>query len=189
MTSNPMSTKMETFSEVKEGEPLKICLGSTSIHKKEAVLEAGKILGLNIELKEVGAESGVNAQPYGFEETHAGALNRAKGTLVESGANMALGIENGIVQVGDKHIDVAVVVVLLKDGRSFVGTSAGIEFPETAVEGARQQGFETVTVGSIIAKTLGGSETDPHSFLTGGKVSRRELLTEAVVAVLARAMS
>ena len=77
----------------------------------------------------------------------------------------------------------------MPDGKSFMSTSAGVEFPKEAVETARFKGFDSTTVGSVIAETMGGSSTDPHSFLTGGKVSRKEILSQAIESVLAQAIA
>jgi len=166
-----------------------IKLGSTSAHKLEALKEACVRIGIEVEIAGSPAESKINAQPYGFDETYKGAMNRARNTQLENSQATAVGIENGIVPIGDRFVDLAVVVVLTSDGQSFVGTSAGIEFPKETVEEARKRGFETTTAGDVMAETMGASKTDPHSTLTGGKVSRKEILVEAVSAVLSRALS
>ena len=173
-----------------ETEPkFKLHLGSTSTHKLEALKEACIKIGKEVEINFSSAESEINAQPYGFDEIYRGARNRAINSQTDDIKALKIGIENGIIPVDDKFIDLAIVVVLLPSGESFVGTSAGIEFPKEAVEEARSRGFETVTVGNIIAETMGGSKTDPHSILTRGKVSRKEILVEAIMSVLYRALS
>lgn|SRR3989338_1043353 len=164
-------------------------LGGTSTHKLEALKEACSRIGIKAEIQGSPAESEINAQPYGFDETYRGALNRAQNTRKESPETMSIGIENGIVPIAGKFIDLAVIVVIMPNGQEFVGTSTGVEFPKEAVETARSRGFDTTTAGSIIAETMGGSGTDPHSILTHGKVSRREILIDAIVAVLSRALS
>lgn len=164
-------------------------LGSTSAHKFEALKEACARIGVETEIKTSPAESEINAQPYGFNETYQGALNRAKHAQTENPKSVAIGIENGIIPLDDKFIDLAVIIVLMPDGRSFVGTSAGIEFPKEAVEAARLRGFDSTTAGDVIAETMGGSGTDPHSTLTHGKISRKEILVDAIATVLYRALS
>ena len=44
-------------------------LGSTSAHKLGALKEACDRLGIKVEVKTFSAESEVNAQPFGFDET------------------------------------------------------------------------------------------------------------------------
>lgn len=165
-----------------------LCLGSTSAHKLEALKEACLRIGLKTEIKTALVESDINMQPYGFEETYQGALNRAKHTQAENPKSLAIGLENGIIAIKDKFVDVAVIVVLMPNNQEFVGTSVGIEFPKEAVETARVRGFHITTVGSVIAETMGGSGTDPHSTLTHGKVSRKEILVDAISAVLSRVL-
>lgn len=164
-------------------------LGGMSVHKLDALREACVLVGIDIKIIGIPVESGINAQPYGFDETYEGAMNRAKNAQTENSQAVVVGIESGIIPIGDKFIDMAVVVVLTSDGRSFVSTSAGVEFPRDVVETARTRGFKTTTAGSIVAEIMGGSGTDPHSTLTGGKVTRKELLTEAIITVLSQVLA
>ncbi len=180
---------INTNKEAKEKFEVGLVLGSTSVHKIDAVKEACAKIGIKVEIKGVSAKSEINEQPYGLEETYRGALNRAKNSQKENNKMFAMGIESGIIPIDDKFIDLAVVIVLTPDGKSFMGTSAGIEFPKYAIEEARLRGFETTTAGSIVAEKLGGSETDPHSTLTNGKISRKELLVDAIVSVLSEVLT
>ncbi len=164
-------------------------LGSASIHKLEALKEACVRVGIEVDVNASPAESEINAQPYGFDETYRGAMNRAKNTQTKNPKTVKIGIENGIVPIGDKFVDLAVVVVLVPNSESFIGTSAGIDFPREVVEEARKRGFETTTAGDVMAETMGASKTDPHSTLTGDKISRKEILVEAITLVLSRALS
>lgn len=164
-------------------------LGSTSTHKLEALKEACRKVGIDTEIIGSPAESEINAQPYGFEETYAGAMNRAKHAQSENHQSVAIGIENGIIPINDKFIDLAIVIVLTPDGQSFVATSAGIEFPKEAVQEAKSRGFQTATAGDIIAETRGGSKADPHSALTEGKIIRKDLLVEALTTALSQFLS
>lgn len=164
-------------------------LGSTSLHKIEALKDACLALDIEAQITTEKSSSEINEQPYGFEETYQGALNRAKNARERNPEDMAIGIENGIVPVGDKFFDMAVVVAISPDGQVFTATSGGIEMPKKYVDIARAKGFATTTVGVAMAEELkekGCDATDPHSFLTNGKVSRKELLTEAIVLALSQ---
>lgn len=66
-----------------------------------------------------------------------------------------VGIENGIVQIGDKWVDLAVVVLHDANGDTYTSTSTGIVFDSHFVKAARQKGFDKVTVGSIMTAELG----------------------------------
>jgi inosine/xanthosine triphosphatase len=163
-----------------------IAIGSKSDHKIGAVLSACLQLGITANVSAIETVSGQNAQPVGLEETTAGALARAK-SAKHTGADIAIGIESGILRLETKPpttLDIAVIVVLTKDGHTVITTSQGLQFPEHLVNAAAQRGFTTTTVGSVIANTLGGSPSDPHATLTDGRITRITLLTGAIVVAL-----
>lgn len=167
---------------------LHIKLGTTSKQKIKAVEEACCRLGIRpiISCKEVA--SGQNEQPFGFNETYAGAFARAYQALEITGvADIAIGIESGVFALGEDfplYLDLAVVVVLTTNERQITTTSTGVQFPTEYVDEAYELGFETTTVGSIITKHLGGDKTDPHSVLTDEKVTRTMTLVDALVTAL-----
>jgi len=187
--SSPEKKGLNVPQSIEQCKKYNIRLGSTSASKIEALKEACGIMGIEADIQTLPASSEINDQPYGFDETYRGALNRALNTKKDNPNAMSIGIENGIIPVGDKFIDMAVIVVLTPDGKNFMSTSAGIEFPKEAVETARTRGFESNTAGSVIAEMVGGSTTDPHSTLTGGKISRKKILTDAIVVALSNAIS
>ncbi len=168
---------------------VRLQLGSTSTHKLEALKEACVKVGIKAEINVFPSESGVNAQPYGLDETYQGAATRARNAQSADPQAIAVGIENGIVPVGDTCVDLAVIVALTPDGQSFVGTSVGVEFLKEAVQEARKRGFKTTTASDVMAETMGSSVTDPHSTLTGGRTSRKAILVEVVSVVLSRMLS
>lgn len=172
-----------------QGEKIKVVLGSTNAYKLDAVRKACERLGMKASVSGVKTSSGQNAQPVGFEETFNGALTRAR--LAMRDVDMIpIGIENGIFRFNGEipiSIDLAIIVLItsgMSDVRRIVTTSAGIVFPEDCVEIAESRGFESTTVGSVIAEKFGGDPADPHSILTNGKVSRAMILTDALVAAL-----
>ncbi|OGZ83558.1 MAG: hypothetical protein A2599_00090 [Candidatus Staskawiczbacteria bacterium RIFOXYD1_FULL_39_28] len=168
---------------------MRIIVGTKNSHKLEAVesacgrvgIKAPKILGLKI-------PSGQNEQPVGLEETYEGALARAVGAQKEfiDPWGIFVGIESGIVRIQPTaYVDLAVVVVITSE-RRIVATSSGVGFPYDYVATARIRGFETTTVGSVIAEKTGCDGTDPHSTLTHGKVSRKDILVQALTIALSQ---
>lgn len=164
----------------------RIAIGTTSIHKVDALREACARVGVFVdELVKCKTESGVNEQPVDFEETYTGAKNRAeKARIAQPDCDLWIGIESGIFRGKNVTIDVAVIVILSADGSENVTTSEGILFPEAFVIEAEALGFATTTVGSIITKHLGGDKTDPHSTLTNGRRTRKEMLTNGIATAL-----
>lgn len=167
---------------------MKITLGSTSLHKLNALRQACEALELKAEIDCVKTSSGQKEQPVGFEETFAGALNRAVSARRQRPDTIVIGIESGIfcIKTGflDVYLDIAIIVVLDRNGRRIVTTSSGMEFPVRYIKEATNLGFKTTTIGSVITKELGGDPGDPHSTLTGGKISRTRTLVDALVMAL-----
>lgn len=174
-----MNASMET--------PIKIVVGSTSAHKLDAVRRACERTELHASVSGVKADSGQHEQPVGFNATYGGALARARAARVQSAESIAIGIESGIFRFGGDNpitLDIAVVVALTPDGREIISTSEGVQFPEQYVAMAEARGFATTTVGSVIAEALGGDPTNPHATHTHGKITRTELLVDALSVAL-----
>jgi len=163
---------------------MRIVLGSTSEHKLEAVREACEKLGIKAEVSGVKTSSGQNEQPFGLDETYNGALTRANSVREKNPDSVCIGIESGVITFGSSFIDLAVIVLYVQN-RRIVATSSGIEFPQAYVRIAEKRG-NTTTVGSVIAETLGCDGTDPHSALTRGKVSRKDMLVQALMIALSQ---
>jgi inosine/xanthosine triphosphatase len=170
---------------------MKIVLGTTSKIKIQAVQEAcGRVGFKGVEVVGVKVASAVNEQPYGFEETMKGALHRATQAQLDGpeDGDLYIGIESGVVGPygGDVILDLAVIAIVYHGNKTCFATSTGITFPGDAFSDAFGLGFKTTTVGSIIAKNLGGDGADPHSTLTQGKLTRNQTLVDGVAAALAQ---
>lgn len=171
---------------------LNIAIGSTSKLKTDALTTALDELGIPARILGVKAFSGQNAQPVNFQGIMGGAIMRAEGAKKDRPDYFGLGIENGVLRFDAPEpgqwkmtfIDIAGVALITPEGRLILGTSSGIEFPLRYVQAAATAGFNRTTVGSIIAKELGGSPDDPHFTLTGGRLGREEILKLAIMGVL-----
>merc|ERR1719240_671852 len=113
----------------------------------------------------VKAESRINEQPLGHEETLQGALNRLEHTKgLSPSADFYVAIENGIfcipVNGTERFFDLAwVVVERACDGQQAFSHSSGLEFDSGLVhevEGSDGKGFIGNTVGSRIAEVVPG---------------------------------
>jgi non-canonical (house-cleaning) NTP pyrophosphatase len=163
---------------------MNITLGSSSPLKLEAVAAACKVTGITAAINGIATDSGQNAQPIGFIETINGAQTRAEQALKLYPTHTVIGIENGILVGPDTLLDIAVVVILTPDDQQFVAVSRSVHFPFKYLALAKQKGLATTTIGQLIAEELGGEANDPHATLTNGKVTRVQLLTEAVAKAL-----
>ena len=176
---------------------MNIFVASTSKHKVDAVKNVSQKIFVNEEVHVAGqkAASGINEQPVGNEETLLGAMNRLEalkkiiGTTVY---DLLVSFENGVilVQVGgtEKWFDLGWVFVEDKSGKQGIAHSIGIEFDAQYVQEAHEKGFETTTVGSVIAAHTGADSTDPHSYLTNGALSRSQMLSDSYRAALGQVL-
>ena len=170
-----------------------IFVASTSAHKLSAVKEASVEVFPDAQINVQGAKaaSEINEQPVGHDEILRGALNRLKNLKVIIGGtryDLLISMESGIflVQIDDRQawFDLGWVVVEDIHGNKRFAHSAGIEFDARDVQEAQQRGFDKTTVGSIIAEHTSADSTDPHAYLTGGKVSRSDMLKQTLKTAL-----
>jgi len=179
-----IATKKSVGNNKNPRNKINIVLGSVSSHKLNAVIEACKRLGMKAAVSGIKTTSGQNEQPFGFKETFSGALTRAMSVRAQNPNAISIGIESGIFLLDDFFIDMAVIALLTSDGYEIITISGGIELPDSCVKIARERGFASTTVGSVIAEKFGGDSENPHSTLTIGKVSRAMILTDALVIAL-----
>lgn len=127
--------------------------------------------------------SGVPNQPFGLEQMFAGAENRARGALAAPGADVGIGIENGLVEIEGRWYDPPAVVVISRKfmmlGRAL---GAALPIPTRMVDEVREQKSE---LGHIIQQHAGGGEKDPHKYLSKGLLDRETIVTQAVLSAFA----
>ncbi len=86
----------------------------------------------------VAVESGVPAQPWGDEQTIDGARARAIAALSATGADLAIGIEGGVVQLRDGGVRTcAWALARALDGREGIGGSLALPLPPRVAERLR----------------------------------------------------
>lgn len=172
---------------------MKIALGSTSHHKVGALQDALARLALPYEVQPIAAPSSVDAQPIGADVAALGAENRARYAAEAIGGQYAVGIESGIEWRRGHWVDITTVVVLRRASEgvqwSVAGfaTSTGIPFPAEYVRRCIEAGPRDHTVGEFMAAEMGGSATDGTATLTGGRLTRRGMLVDAVAVALLQA--
>lgn len=179
-------------------------IGSESTHKLQALGgAAAQILPENYHFSIIpcNVESNVDPQPEGLNETFTGAHNRAEAAMevfctIDDYAETtndvyAFGVESGVIRGFDGRdnftLDIAAVVIIDNHGQVWRASSSGIQFPEDCVTEAESQGFDTTTVGQVMAERHEGMDhTDPHSYLTQGRISRTNLIQQVLEAALAQ---
>lgn len=168
-------------------EPLAVVLGSTSPAKRQAVGAAlARLHGRPVDVGSVAAPSGVPAQPWGDEQTRAGALNRARAALeLAPGAELALGIEAGVAEEPGWGLwAFAWIVALDRGGKRGVARSAAFTVPEALADGVRA-GLE---LGDALDAAFGleRAKDGPGAvgLLTRGLIERSELYSTTVLLAL-----
>lgn len=130
-------------------------------------------------------ESGVSIQPVGLREMELGAFNRLR--AVQKAHPLAAGwvaIENGLLLTPTRHwYDLAVVRVASR-GHEIQVLSAAVEIPMRYIDAwLLRNPIGSVTIGQVIKELSFEQKApaqDPHLYLTHGRISRRQLITDAV---------
>jgi inosine/xanthosine triphosphatase len=160
-----------------------VAVGSTNPVKVEAVKEGfEKVLGV-VEVVGVDVDSNVSSHPIGLEETYLGALNRAKNAFEKVQCSYGVGIEAGLIKIGEHYIDIHVCVIF--DGiRETVGLSQGFEYPKIVAEKV----LEGIEGGKIAEKISGikdiGKNIGLIGYLSDNNITRKDLCRESVIMAL-----
>ena len=162
---------------------MKVAVGSTNPIKIQAVMEAFQEMFDEVEVRGIEVESHVSHQPF-REEVLEGSVNRAEGALQRSGADFGVGIEGGIIQLGDKWYNLGFVAIVNRAGKIGTGTSEWFECPPTIL-GQLKCGKE---LGEMMGDLIGRVDTKKQEgaigVFTKGKVTRKDLYKHGVFMAL-----
>lgn len=161
-----------------------IVVGSQSHHKLLATIRGFAKASKNEDVTGIDVDSGQTKQPVGLEETHRGAHTRARKVKEKYPEAIAVGIESGIIMIGNDTFDIAIVIIIDEKGNTTTATSQGLLIPRKFFERAEVQGLKWHTVGSAVAEELLGDPGDPHFTLTEERISRVDFMAQAVFTAL-----
>jgi len=162
---------------------MKVAVGSTNPVKIQAVTEAfqemlngGDVIGIQV-------KSDVSDQPFN-EEVLEGAVNRAEKALKLTGAEFGVGIEGGVIQLGEKWYNLGFVTIIDKKGRRGTGTSGWFECPPKILDQLKR-GRE---LGDVMDELTGMKNTKMQNgaigIFTKGKVPRKDLYKHGIFMAL-----
>ena len=119
----------------------RVRVGSTNAPKLEAVRAALAAVAPGAQVEGAPVESGVAEQPVGFEEIVAGARARARAAFALGGCELAVGYEDGLVELpGTPERWFNVGCAAVADGlREALGFSSGFAYPPACAERAVAQ--------------------------------------------------
>jgi inosine/xanthosine triphosphatase len=174
-------------------------VGSTNAPKLEGVSEAIRAYAPGARIDGVAVESGVPGQPLGFEEIVAGARRRATEAARGGACDLAVGYEDGLVQVpvgpgttSPRWFNIGCAVVLCGPDEG-VGFSSGFAYPPGCAERAAATREPIGDLFDALWRRCGGEPAPLPSArsvgnvgkLTGGVLTRAEYTRHAVLCALA----
>lgn len=162
---------------------MKIAIGTTSGLKVRALKDALEKLNVEVEVLSIKTNSGIADQPFGYEEIIKGATTRAESSLNKLGADIGVGVENGLVEIGKNYFDVACVVIKSKGRDESIAFSPAILMPEWIIKKIKEENTE---VGEITRALSGDTEKDGFKYFTNGLITREEALSQALIFAFAK---
>lgn len=155
-----------------------IAVGSTNPVKIQAVKNA--LLNDEIKIISCSASSNVRPQPLSDEETLQGAINRAKDCLEKTEAQLAIGLEAGVVFLND-HVFLCHWGALVDRNQNVCFTNGPIillpdSYQKELLAG---QNLEDIMHGSTGIQNLGAKEGAIGVF-TENRLNREQVLTQIV---------
>lgn len=162
-----------------------IAVSVTSAIKVNAVEEVIKELAPEGEILRLNA--GEEEQVFGFDQVAEGARKKARQALELQKADMGIGVENGLVQIGTNGwFDSVCVVVLTKEEKESVNFGAGFFVPDWVVNEIKEK---NVKLSTIIHRLSGGTDDEPLRYFSNGKLTREDTLRNVIIGALSKVVN
>lgn len=116
-------------------------VGSANPPKVQAVRDALAALASGADVEGVAVASGVPEQPVGFAEITAGARNRARAAFASGPCDLAVGYEDGLVEIpgtAERWFNVGCAAIVGREGEG-LGFSSGFAYPPACAERAAEE--------------------------------------------------
>lgn len=154
--------------------------------KHGPVSRAFRRAGIKVQVDGKKVDSGVNEQPLSIEETYEGAMNRQR-NLKALGvtADYYVTIESGQHPAHKDHSLFGCTVVIVEPaGQSpKMGIDIDIEAPQAWLDMVPSVYAD---LGVLVQEEFGAPEKDPITYMTNGKLSRRNVIENATYNVIAQ---
>ena len=155
-------------------------VGSTNPAKLEAAHRALARLAPGCSVEGIEVPSGVGRQPFGDEETRRGALARARAAIAKSGADLAFGLEGGVIFEHERPWLVSWVAAIDREGRSGEASGLRMPLPRSAAEKLRQGDELGDVIDALFDVHLSKQQAGAIGLLTEGFVSRTDAFADLV---------
>jgi inosine/xanthosine triphosphatase len=117
---------------------MKIAIGSTNPVKVNAAKRALRSVYPNAKFLGIAVDSGVPAQPMGDRQTIRGAIGRAKRALKQTGADLAVGLEGGLIRTRYGLMSSAWCALVDPTGKVGLGGGMHFHMPDRVAHGINQ---------------------------------------------------
>lgn len=155
-------------------------VGSTNPAKIEAVRLVLARLAPDCALEAVDVPSGVATQPVGDQATREGARNRARAALATTGADVAFGLEGGVIHEPPIVWLVSWVAAAANDGRHGDASGLRMPLPKTVAERLAAGDELGTVIDDLFVVRASKQHTGAVGLLTEGFVSRTEAFADLV---------
>jgi inosine/xanthosine triphosphatase len=155
-------------------------VGSTNPAKIEAVRLVLARLAPGCALEAVEVPSGVAAQPVGDQATREGARNRARAALAKTGADVAFGLEGGVIHEPPLVWLVSWVAAVANGGRHGDASGLRMLLPKVVAERLAAGDELGTVIDDLFAVRASKQHAGAVGLLTGGFVSRTEAFADLV---------
>ncbi len=166
---------------------MEVCVGSTNPTKLKGVKDAFNMFYNNVNIKGYDVQTGIPPQPIGLELTIEGARRRAILSLtIGERCDFGVGVEAGLISIGDKFFDVQIAFVIDKNGIESYGFSPMFMVPKTFVEKilvGEYKELEDVVDSYFHTKNI-GERGGFISILSKNRIRRENLVFYAVAMAL-----
>ena len=165
---------------------MKISVGSNNPVKITAVENAVKKIWPDAEVIKIEVDSNVSNQPMSNEEAIQGAINRAKLSLQQTGADIGIGLEGCVYDSKFGMFLSGWVVAINKNGEIGIGGGGGLLLPEKVASEVRN-GKE---LGLVMDRFIRGHNTKQKQgavgVLTNNLIPRTDAFERSVIFALTR---
>jgi len=169
-----------------------IAVGTSNMVKVQAVKEAFDHFYNDVRVMNVGI-SNLPPQPITLSGTVNGAVKRARTALEKiNDTEFGVGIEAGLMEIPDikTYLNVQFAAIIDRNERITVGSSAGFQLPN---EVTKMVLIERIEVDRAVEFLYGikdiGEKRGIIDLMTKGAVSRKELITNALIMAIAPRIS
>jgi len=176
---------------MKTNKKTTIAIGSTNPVKVKAVKQALLPVFPEAEYLSLEVPSGVSDQPKTDLETRTGACNRAKHVLVETKADLGIGLEGGVMETEDGMFSTAWCAIVDPKGTTSFGGGMHFHIPDRIAQEIRKGEelgplMDKLTGRKNVKRAGGAIEVFTNGLLTRTKGYRRlvELATTKFVSPL-----